>query len=174
MLAIGTGYPESDGTAGDRLVNFYVERAKGGVGLIITPFIPFDMASPVIPGLYDDRFIPGARKLTDAVHIYGAKIAPQLLGQYFWVNKENGSFEFIAPSPVFNKMIGTTPRALTVEEIHRLVDEYGEAGSRAREAGFDAVEIHAAHGYLLDQFLNDSVNNRNDKYGGSFENRFRI
>jgi len=174
MLAIGTGYPESDGTAGDRLVNFYVERARGGVGLIITPFIPFDMASPVIPGLYDDRFIPGARKLTDAVHIYGAKIAPQLLGQYFWVNKENGSFEFIAPSPVFNKMIGTTPRALTVEEIHRLVDEYGEAGSRAREAGFDAVELHLGIGYLLNRFISPCTNKRSDEYGGSLENRMRF
>jgi 2,4-dienoyl-CoA reductase (NADPH2) len=174
MLAIGTGYPEPDGTVGDRLVNFYIERARGGVGLIITPFIPFDMASPVIPGLYDDRFIPGARRLTDAVHAYGAKIAPQLLGQYFWVNKENGAFEFIAPSAVFNKMIGTTPRALTVEEIHRLVDEYGEAGRRAREAGFDAIELALGIGYLLNRFISPCTNNRTDEYGGTLENRMRF
>ena len=174
MLAIGTGYPESDGTVGDRLVNFYVERARGGVGLIIAPFIPFDMASPVIPGLYDDRFIPGVRRLTDAVHADGAKIAPQLLGQYFWVNKKSGAFEFIAPSAVFNKMIGTTPRALTVEEIHRLVDEYGEAGSRAREAGFDAIELAMGIGYLLNRFISPCTNNRTDEYGGTLENRMRF
>lgn len=174
MLAIGTGYPEPDGTAGDRFSNFCVERAKGGVGLIITPFAPFDMATSIVPGLFDDRFIPGARRLTDAVHIYGAKIAPQLLGQYFWVNKENGSFEFIAPSPVFNKMIGTTPKALTVEEIHRLVDEYGEAGRRTREAGFDAIELPLGIGYLLNRFISPCTNNRTDEYGGSLENRMRF
>jgi len=174
MLAIGTGYPEPDGMVGDRFINFCVERARGGVGLIITPFAPFDMAIPVIPGLYDDRFIPGARRLTDAVHAYGTKIAPQFLGQYFWVNKENGSFEFIAPSAVFNKMIGTTPKALTVEEIHRLVDEYGEAGRRAREAGFDAIELPLGIGYLLNRFISPCTNKRTDEYGGSLENRMKL
>lgn len=174
MLAIGTGYPEPDGTVGDRFINFYVERAKGGVGLIIVPFAPFDMAIPVIPGLYDARFIPGARRLTDAVHAYGTKIAPQFLGQYFWVNKENGSFEFIAPSPVFNRMIGATPKALTLEEIHLLVDEYGEAGRRAREAGFDAIELHLGIGYLLNRFISPCTNKRTDEYGGSLENRMRF
>ena len=101
MLAIGTGYPEPDGTVGDRFSNFCVERAKGGVGLIITPFAPFDMATSIVPGLFDDRFIPGARRLTDAVHAYGTKIAPQFLGQYFWVNKENGSFEKLSKNSAF-------------------------------------------------------------------------
>jgi 2,4-dienoyl-CoA reductase (NADPH2) len=174
MLAIGTGYPEPDGTVGDCFIDFCVERARGGVGLIITPFAPFDMAIPVIPGLYDDRFIPGARRLTDAVHAYGAKIAPQFLGQYFWVNKENGSFEFIAPSAVFNKMIGGTPKALTLEEIHLLVDEYGEAGRRAQEAGFDAIELPLGIGYLLNRFISPCTNKRTDEYGGSLENRMRF
>ena len=174
MLAIGTGYPEPDGTVGDCFITFCIERARGGVGLIITPFAPFDMAIPVIPGLYDDRFIPGARRLTDAVHAYGTKIAPQFLGQYFWVNKESGSFEFIAPSAVFNKMIGTTPKALTVEEIHRLVDEYGEAGRRAREAGFDAIELPLGIGYLLNRFISPCTNKRTDEYGGSLENRMKL
>ncbi|MBA7504708.1 Metal reductase [subsurface metagenome] len=174
MLAIGTGYSEPDGTVGDRFINFYVERAKGGVGLIIAPFAPFDMGLPFIPGLYDDRFIPGARRLADAVHAYGTKIAPQFLGQYFWVNKENGSFEFIAPSPVFNRMVGATPKALTVEEIHLLVDEYGEAGWRTREAGFDAIELHLGIGYLLNRFISPCTNNRTDEYGGILENRMRF
>lgn len=174
MLAVGTGYPEPDGMVGDRFINFCVERARGGVGLIITPFAPFDMAIPVIPGLYDDRFIPGARRLTDAVHAYGTKIAPQFLGQYFWVNKASGSFEFIAPSAVFNKMIGTTPKSLTLEEIHLLVDEYGEAGRRTREAGFDAIELPMGIGYLLNRFISPCTNKRTDEYGGSLENRMRF
>jgi len=174
MLAIGTGYPEPDGTVGDRLLNFYIERARGGVGLVVAPFIPFDMAIPFIPGLYDDRFIPSARRLTDAVHAYGTKIAPQFLGQYFWVNKKTGAFEFIAPSAVFNKMIGTTPRALSLEEIHLLVDEYGEAGSRAREAGFDAIELPMGIGYLLNRFISPCTNKRTDEYGGTLENRMRF
>ncbi len=174
MLAIGTGYSEPDGTVGDRFINFYVERARGGVGLIIVPFAPFDMGLPFIPGLYDDRFIPGAHRLADAVHAYGTKIAPQFLGQYFWVNKENGSFEFIAPSPVFNRMVGATPKALAVEEIHLLVDEYGEAGRRTREAGFDAIELHLGIGYLLNRFISPCTNNRTDEYGGILENRMRF
>jgi len=174
MLAIGTGYPEPDGTVGDRFINFYVERARGDVGLIIVPFAPFDMGLSFIPGLYDDRFIPDARRLTDAVHAYGTKIAPQFLGQYFWVNKENGSFEFIAPSPVFNRMIGATPRAFTLEELHLLVGEYGEAGRRTREAGFDAIELHLGIGYLLNRFISPCTNKRTDEYGGGLENRMRF
>ena len=174
MLAIGTGYPEPDGTVGDCFINFCIERARGGVGLIITPFAPFDMGLPFIPGLYDDRFIPDARRLTDAVHAYGTKIAPQFLGQYFWVNKENGSFEFIAPSAVFNKMIGATPRAFALEELHLLVDEYGEAGRRTREAGFDAIELHLGIGYLLNRFISPCTNKRTDEYGGGLENRMRF
>jgi 2,4-dienoyl-CoA reductase (NADPH2) len=174
MLALTTGYNERDNTVGDRIVNFYAERAKGGVGLIIVPFTAVDIASPAQPGLFSDRFVPSARRLTDAVHAHGAKMAAQLLTQYHWVVAEGGSPEVVGPSPIPNQMMRCTPRALTIEEIHRLVEEHAEAAWRAREAGFDAVELPVVGGYLLNRFLSPHSNKRDDEYGGSLENRMRL
>ncbi|TET41648.1 MAG: FAD-dependent oxidoreductase [Dehalococcoidia bacterium] len=174
MLALTTGYNEPDNTVGDRIINFYAERAKGGVGLIIVPFTAVDIASPAQPGLFHDRFIPGARRLADAVHTHGAKIAAQLLTQYHWATSEGGSPEVVGPSPVFNQMMRCTPKALTIEEIHRLVEEHAKAAWRAREAGFDAVELPIVGGYLLNRFLSPHSNKREDEYGGSLENRLRL
>ena len=174
MLPVTTGYNESDNTIGDRFINFYTERAKGGAGLIIVPFTPVDIASPAQAGLFHDRFIPGARRLTDAVHAHGAKIAVQLLIQYHWATHEGVPAEVVGPSPVFNQIMRCTPKALTIEEIHRLVDEYGKAAWRAREAGFDAIELAIMGGYLLNRFLSPYSNKRQDEYGGSLENRMRL
>jgi 2,4-dienoyl-CoA reductase (NADPH2) len=174
MLALTTGYNEPDNTVGDRIVNFYAERAKGGVGLIIVPFTAVDIASPALPGLFHDRFISSAHRLTDAVHAHGAKMAAQLLTQYHWASTEGGSAEVVGPSPVFNQMMRCTPRALTIEEIHRLVEEHGKAAWRARQAGFDAVELPIIGGYLLSRFLSPHSNKREDGYGGSLENRIRL
>ena len=174
MLALTTGYNEPDNTVGDRIINFYAERAKGGVGLIIVPFTAVDIASPAQPGLFHDRFIPSAHRLTDAVHAHGAKIAAQLLTQYHWVTAEGGSPEVVGPSPILNQMMRCTPKALTIEEIHRLVEEHARAAWRAREAGFDAVELPIVGGYLLNRFLSPHSNKREDEYGGSLENRMRL
>ncbi len=174
MLALTTGYNERDNTVGERIIKFYAERAKGGVGLIIVPFTAVDIASPALPGLFHDRFISSAHRLTDAVHAHGAKIAAQLLAQYHWVTAERRSAEVVGPSPVFNQMMRCTPRALTIEEIHRLVDEHGKAAWRARQAGFDAVELPIIGGYLLNRFLSPHSNRREDEYGGSLENRLRL
>ncbi len=174
MLALTTGYNERDNTVGERIINFYAERAKGGVGLIIVPFTAVDIASPAQPGLFHDRFIPSAHRLTDAVHAHGAKIAAQLLTQYHWATSEGGPPEVVGPSPVFNQMMRCTPKALTIEEIHRLVEEHAKAAWRAREAGFDAVELPIVGGYLLNRFLSPHSNKRDDEYGGSLENRLRL
>ena len=174
MLPMTTGFSEADNTVGERLIDFYAERAKGGVSLIIVPFDPIDMGSPLNPGLYHDRFIPDARKLTDAVHAHEAKIATQLLAMYHWITKEGAPAELVAPSPVFNKIVGATPRILTIEEIHRLAEKHGEAARRAREANFDAVELPMIGGYLLNRFLSPHSNKRHDEYGGSLGNRMRL
>ncbi len=174
MLALTTGYNEPDNTVGDRIINFYAERAKGGVGLIIVPFTAVDIASPAQPGLFHDRFMPGGRRLSDAAHAHGAKMAAQLLTQYHWVSTEGGSPEVVGPSPVLNQMMRCTPKALTIEEIHRLVEEHAKAAWRAREAGFDAVELPIVGGYLLNRFLSPHSNKREDEYGGSLENRMRL
>ena len=97
MLALTTGYNEADETIGNRFVNYFVERSKGGVGLIFVPFAPIEVGSPLQPGLYHERFIPGARRLTDNVHASGAKIAAQLVIPYHWLIKE-GHPEIVGPS----------------------------------------------------------------------------
>jgi 2,4-dienoyl-CoA reductase (NADPH2) len=174
MLAMATGYGEADITVGDRFIDYFAARAEGGAGLILVPFTPIEIGSPLLPGLYHDRFLPGARRQVDAAHAYGAKAGVQLLAMYHWVTREGAPAELIAPSPVINRIVGLTPRALTIEEIHRLVREYGEAGRRAREAGFDAIELPMGIGYLLNRFLSPCTNKRSDEYGGSLENRMRF
>jgi 2,4-dienoyl-CoA reductase-like NADH-dependent reductase (Old Yellow Enzyme family)/thioredoxin reductase len=173
MLPVTTGYCELDETIGDRFINFFVARAKGGVGLIIIPFSPVHAGSPIEPGLYDDRFLPGVRKLVNAVHTHGTKIAAQLITSYHVIFKD-GIAEVVGPSPVLNQMMRTIARPLTVPEIHYIVKEYGEAAHRARQGGFDAVELLVGGGYLLNRFLSPITNKRDDEYGGSLENRMRI
>ena len=173
MLPLTTGYCELDETIGDRLINFFAARAKGGVGLIIVPFSPVHAGSPIEPGLYDDHFLPGIRKLTDTVHAHGAKIAAQLITSYHVMFKD-GIAEVVGPSAVLNQMTRTTARPLTVTAIHYIVKEYGHAARRARQAGFDAVEVLVGGGYLLNRFLSPITNKREDEYGGSLENRMRI
>jgi 2,4-dienoyl-CoA reductase-like NADH-dependent reductase (Old Yellow Enzyme family)/thioredoxin reductase len=173
MLPMTTGYPEADETVGDRFINFFAERAKGGAGFIIIPFAPVPAGSPVEPGLFDDRFIPDIRRLTAAIHAHGAKTAPQLITSYH-VAFKGGPPEIVAPSPVMNNILRVVPRALTVEEIRYIVDEYGKSARRAREGGFDAVEILVGGGYLLNRFLSPISNHREDEYGGSLEKRMRM
>jgi len=173
MLAMTTGYGELNETVSDRLVTFFAERAKGGAGLIIVPFSPVRAGSPVEPGLYDDRFIPGATRLTERIHAFGAKTAGQLITSYH-VILGSGIPEVVGPSPVGNQMMRCTPRPLTIDEIHGIIEEYAQSARRAREAGFDAVEILAGAGYLLNRFLSPVSNKRQDQYGGSLENRMRI
>lgn len=173
MLPVTTGYSEADETIGDRFINFFAERAKGGVGLIIIPFAPVPGGSPLEPGLFEDRFIPGAHRLTAAIHSYGAKVAAQLTVSYHVVFN-NGIPEVVGPSPIMNKMMRVIPREMTVGEIHYLVDEYGKSAKRAREGGFEAVEILVGGGYLLNRFLSPISNQREDEYGGSLEKRMRI
>jgi 2,4-dienoyl-CoA reductase-like NADH-dependent reductase (Old Yellow Enzyme family) len=173
MLPMTTGYTEPDETVGAKFIDFFAERARGGAGLIVIPFSPVKAGSPVEPGLFDDRFIPGVRRLTSSIHDFGARAAAQLITSYHVVLKDDQP-EVVAPSAVLNQLMRVMPRALTVEEIHYIVGEYGKAARRAREGGFDAVEILVGGGYLLNRFLSPITNKREDRYGGSLENRMRI
>jgi 2,4-dienoyl-CoA reductase-like NADH-dependent reductase (Old Yellow Enzyme family)/thioredoxin reductase len=173
MLPMTTGYPEADETVGDRFINFFTERAKGGAGFIIIPFSPVRAGSPMEPGLFDDRFIPGVRRLTAEIHAHGTKVACQLIISYHVMFKDDMS-EVVGPSPVMNQLVRVIPRALTVDEIRFIVEEYGRAARRAREGGFDAVEILVGCGYILNRFLSPISNKREDEYGGSLENRMRV
>lgn len=176
MLAVSNHYGDNDRVS-RRLINFYSERARGGVGLIFIGILyPSNLGQPEHGdiGIYRDEFIPNLRELTDAVHAYGAKVAAQVALRYQWRPTENAPLEYVAPSEVVTGPGIHPPRALTVSEIHQIVQEYGEATRRAREAGFDAVDFSCAGGYLVSRFLSPCSNKRTDEYGGSLENRMRF
>ncbi len=176
MTAMHLGYTPV-GEVTDRLIDFYALRAKGGVGLIIVGGCPIDelggMANMIC--IHDDRYIPGLRQLTDAVKKNGAKIAAQLYqaGRYTHSATIGGRKPF-SSSAVRSKFTGETPRALELDEIPGVQDKFAEAAVRAKESGFNAVEILGSAGYLISQFLSPITNLREDKYGGSMENRMRF
>lgn len=176
MTAMHLGYtPEGEVT--ERLIEFYRRRAQGGVGLIIVGGCTIDeyagMASMI--GLSEDRFIPGLKRLVEAVQAEGAKIAAQLYqaGRYTHSAMIGGRRPFSA-SAVRSRLTGETPRALELEEIPGVQASFAKAALRAKEAGFDAVEILGSAGYLISQFFSPVTNKRTDAYGGSLENRMRF
>ena len=173
MSAMDLGFT-SDGTINDKIINFYVERAKGGVGLIVVggcyPEINGKVWKSII-GLDKDEFIPGLKKLTDAIHLYDVKVAAQLLHAGRSASSFFTKMQPVAPSAVAYRSIKEEPHALTIPEIKTVIDNYAGATLRAKRAGFDAVELHGGMGYLINQFLSKATNKRNDEYGGSLENR---
>lgn len=176
MSAMHLGYA-TDGEVTERLIHFYSARARGGAGLIIVGGCPIDpygsMANMI--ALHDDRFLPGLEKLTREVHAGGAAIAAQLYqaGRYTHSSMINGQ-KPISASAIRSKFTGETPRALETGEIPGSQGRFVEAALRAQRAGFDAVEILGSAGYLISQFLSPLTNQRDDRYGGTFENRMRF
>jgi 2,4-dienoyl-CoA reductase (NADPH2) len=176
MTAMHLGYTPT-GEVTERLIAFYRERARGGVGLIIAGGCPIDDCAGMksMIGLYDDCFIPGLESLTSAIKGEGAKTAAQLYqaGRYTHSAMIGGRKPFSA-SAVRSKLTGETPRALGLEEIPRVQESYASAALRAKKSGFDAVEILGSAGYLISQFFSPVTNLREDPYGGSLENRMRF
>lgn len=175
---MGTGFAE-DGHVSDRLLKYLEERSKGGFGLIITEFTAIDsetgFGTPNQLCLYDDKFIPSFKKLADAVHKYGARLAVQLFHPgRSTLPRYNGGRQPVAPSEVADPVMRQVPHALTIEEIHALVEKFAQGARRAKEAGLDAVELHGAHGYLIPQFLSAYANRRTDDYGESLEGFLRF
>ena len=177
MPPMATNYASKDGSVTDRQIDYYEERAKGGVGLIIVEFSVVD--SPIGKGamrqivIDHDRFIPGLSKLAAAIKRHGAKVAIQLHHAGRQTFSQITGHQLVAPSPI-PVLGGEQPRELTLEEIGALIRRFGEAAERAKKAGFDGVEIHGAHGYLISQFLSPLSNHRQDAYGGSVEKRARF
>ncbi len=167
-----------DGFVTDRMVEFYRARAAGGAGLIIIGGCFFDQlgGNPLMIGLDDDKYIPGLKNLTSAVRQEGAAIAAQLYhsGRYNFA-MATGGLQPIAPSPIPAPIFGMeTPREMTKNDIEEVKKAFAQGAIRARESGFDGVEISASTGYLINQFLSPVTNQRSDEYGGSFENRTRF
>lgn len=172
-----TGYGSTDHQVTDQLIAYHRRRAEGGMGLIIVEYTsvhPGGRCTATQLGIYDDRFISGFRRLTGAVHEHGAKIALQIHHGGIRARPEYSGGEIVGPSAIPDPDVGVVPRELTIAEIEMLIEAFGQAARRAREAGFDAVEIHGAHGYLINEFLSPWYNRRNDDYGGSFEKRLRF
>ena len=187
----------ASGGGGKHVISYYAERARGGAGLIIAGgMYPFDTGTvrtwyggrndvteeerQAIRefALYGEELLPGLREFTKAIHDNGAKVAAQILMTYEWkrdwkTNKD-GPTELVGASDGASAPRLGNARGVTVDEIHQIVEEYGDAARIACEAGFDAIEIHAGIGYFLSRFLSPHSNKRNDEYGGSIENRLRI
>jgi len=164
-----------DGMVSEAVKDFYAARARGGVALIVlTPgIIDESMASSIQLGIYEDRFIPRLKELTDLVHASGAAIGIELMH----LGRQGGEikgYRPVAPSPIPWAPHEEVPRELTIAEIEDLVEKFANGARRAREAGFDLVELHACHGYLLSGFLSPHTNLRQDKYGGDVAGRARF
>ncbi|HEY6006780.1 MAG TPA: FAD-dependent oxidoreductase, partial [Geobacteraceae bacterium] len=161
----------------DRLVEFYAERARGGAGLITVGYATVDELSgnPGNIGAHRDELIPGLARLATAIRENGARASIQLnhSGRYNH-SMLLGGLQPVAPSAVASRLTRETPRELTREEIGAIIDRFAQAARRAKEAGFEAVEVLAGTGYLISEFLSPLTNRRTDDYGGSFDNRIRF
>ncbi len=177
LPALGTVLTNEDGSVGERLLAYLERRAKSGAGLVIneiTSVHPKGSSFPGQLGAFDDRFIPGLRKLAEVVHRQGGKIAAQLhhCGRESLPLLQSG--EAMGPSAVPSFVYGRAPREMTHEDIAEVITAFGQAAIRVREAGYDAIELHGAHGYLLCQFLSANSNQRKDEYGGNLRQRARF
>lgn len=178
------GLGDAEGGFNQRGVDYYVARARGGTGLIITgvTFVDNDIerhGMPSVPCSTHNplHFVRTSREMTERIHAYDAKVFLQLSGGFGRVTIPTnlGEFPPVAPSPIQHRWLDKTCRELTVEEIHTIVKKFGEGAHHAQRAGFDGVQIHAVHeGYLIDQFAISLFNQRTDQYGGSLENRLRF
>lgn len=173
MSAMDLGFT-NDGSINDKFIEFYEERARGGVGMIVIGGCYPEYRGRVwksIIGLDDDRFIPGLKRFADTMHKYDVKVAAQILHGGRSAARFFTKTESVSASPIPHALIKEVPHALTEDEIKEVIQTYVDATIRLQKAGFDAVEIHGGMGYLVNQFLSPNANQREDKYGGSVENR---
>lgn len=177
MAPMATNMATSDGTFTERHVTHYAARAEGGVGLIILEHTYVREDGKLArnqTGLYDDRQIDSLAKVVDVIHKAGAKVIIQLTHAGSKTNRQVIGSQPVGPSSVANSEGSETPEALSIDEIHTIVRAFKESTRRAVEAGCNGVELHGAHGFLLNQFISPFTNKRDDEYGGSLENRLRF
>lgn len=175
--AMGSAYAGSDSKATEKFIAYYEEKAKGGWGLIITEIFavtPTALGIARNAGLWDDSQIPGYAELARRVHQYDSKIMVQLYHPGRQASSFVSGVQPIAPSPIPCPSVKEMPHELTIDEIHELVEAFGDAALRVKKAGFDGVQLHGAHGYLIAQFMSLYSNKRTDKYGGNLLNRLRF
>lgn len=171
------GLADKQGYVTQELIDTYEKIANGGVSTIVTGFafvVEGAQSSPGMLAAYDDKFIEGLQKLSSTAHKYGTNIVLQVAegGSQAKINTKKRII--YGPSAIDHKYTGITSIEMSPQVIDQHVKAFGDAALRAKNSGFDAIQIHGAHGYLLSQFLTPYYNRRTDKYGGSIENRARI
>jgi 2,4-dienoyl-CoA reductase-like NADH-dependent reductase (Old Yellow Enzyme family)/thioredoxin reductase len=176
---MGSGFAAEDGSVTDRLINYHEARAKGGFALITLEVTAVDGVEGKGSGhqlsIFDDRFIPGFKRLVERVHSAGAKVGVQLYHPgRVTLPAFIGGRQPVGPSPIPDPIWRQDTRGLTVQDIERLVESFAQGARRAKEAGFDIIELHGAHGYLISQFMSGYANKRTDEYGGGFEGFIRF
>ncbi len=178
MLApMENGLAHMGGEVSDRLINFFVDRVKKGVGIVITGSIsvsPEGSGLPTQLAIYDDKFVDGLTKLCDSIHNAGGKIGAQLYHAGRQASEAVTGIQPIAPTAMPCAIMSNNPREMTLEDIEEINQKFVDGAKRAVEAGFDMIEVHFAHGYLLHSFFSPHSNKRTDEFGGSFENRCRF
>ena len=179
MPAMGCSLAESTGEAGQRMIKYYADRARGGAGLIITEITRVDdetgVGTPNQLSVTNTHMIAQLSRLVEAVHAYDTKLFVQLHHPGNQTpSRLIGGRQPVSASDVTCRVIGEQPRGMTTEEVEGMVKKFVTGAVIAQKAGVDGVEIHAAHGYLVSQFLSPHTNKRTDKYGGSFEGRMRF
>ena len=179
MAPMGTRMASEIGAVTQKLIDYYVERAKGGVGTILTDAAvvdyPLGATGATNLTIHDNAYIGGHNELVEAVHAQGAKIICQMKH----AGRETRlpsllKTQPVAPSAIPCKFFDVIPRELSTGEVEEIVKKFVEAAMRAKTAGYDGVELHGAHGYLIAQFMSLSSNKRTDKYGGSLQNRMNF
>ncbi len=179
MSPMGTRMASEIGGVTERQIAYYVERARGGVGLITTEVTcvdqPLGVSGPTNLTLHDNGYIGGHNELVEAVHAHGARIICQLMhaGRQTRTASIKG-LQPVAPSAIPCKFLNVMPRALAIGEIEEIVQKFIDAAQRVKTAGYDGVELHGAHGYLIAQFLSPVSNQRTDRYGGDLERRMNF
>ncbi|MBU3215789.1 NAD(P)/FAD-dependent oxidoreductase [Clostridium estertheticum] len=179
MTSMGNHLGNIDGTMSKADIAFYGARAKGGVGVIFTEVSMVEESrgrgNLCQISVADDKYIPGLKELADEIHKYNSKIVIQIYhpGRQ-GISAVNGNLPMLAPSAIECQCVHQPTVAMTTKEVADMVEKFILAAVRVKKSGIDGVEVHGAHGYLVNQFLSPHTNHRVDKYGGSFENRLRF
>ncbi len=177
MPALGTNFATRDGEVTPRLIDHYGARAQGGAGMIIVEGSAAHYSGrgfQFMLSIDRDDLVPGLTQLAEAIHLGGAHALIQLHHGGRNTNSRISGVQPIAPSAARSPVGGETPRAMTGAEIQDMVEHFADAAMRAKKAGFDGVEIHGAHEYLVSQFMSPYSNFRHDRYGGSAKKRIRF
>lgn len=177
MPAMDSGTTTEGHEFSEQSIAYFKARAAGEFGLVITEYMavaPDGIGNPREVGIWDDTFIPSLAALTAAVHSVDGRIFAQLHHSGMMCESRNTGVQPTGPSAISSPNYREPVRALTNVEVHHLIGQYIAAGVRAAAAGFDGVEVHGAHGYLIAQFLSKAINKRSDEFGGTYADRFRF